>query len=71
MPLQTVLFPKSKFTVETAKKWLKKQGYKTSYYGKEIQDEGRYLHARQRRPDKNKQYYTHTLPSGVKLVIMH
>jgi hypothetical protein len=61
--LQTVLFPKSKFSVHDASMWLTQHKY---YSGKV--DAGKdYWRFRQRTPHGGS-YYTVTLPSGVEMV---
>jgi hypothetical protein len=67
--VQSILFPKSKFTLKTAKSWLISHGYKISYYGKPIQSETNFWRSRQRKPNKNYKYVTEILPNGIRLVL--
>ena len=66
--LQSVLIPKSKFTLSEAKKWIKDNKYKETYYGKDVHVTKKYYRFRQSKPQKDKQYYIKTLENGVKLV---
>jgi len=63
--VQTVLFPKSKFSVATAIEWLKKHNYKH----KDVDMGDHYLRFRQHQPVPGTRYITKTLPNGVEIVI--
>jgi hypothetical protein len=63
--LQSILFPKSKFSVTEAVEWLKGHQYK--YHKVDTGD--KYLRFRQREPIHGGRYRTKTLPNGVELVI--
>ena len=65
--LHAILFPKSKFTLEQSKEWLKKNNYN-------------YIHNRQtkniwrfriREQIKNYKFYTYKLPNNIELVYMY
>jgi len=65
--LHAILFPKSKFTLEQSKEWLKKNNYK-------------YIHNRQtkniwrfriREQIKDYKFYTYKLNNGVEMVYMY
>ena len=62
--LQTVLFPRSKFSMYDATMWLLAHGY-TAH---KVDITKKFLHYRQREPHPHSQYYTVTLPNGVELV---
>jgi hypothetical protein len=63
--LQTVLFPKSKFTIAQAIQWLK--AHEMKYHKVDTGDH--YLRFRQMEPPTGGRYRTKTLPNGVELVI--
>lgn len=64
MTIQTILFPRSKFTEKEAKLWLQQHNFK---FGKVDKTEN-YLRYRQYAPNFNR-YITKILPNGVELVI--
>lgn len=63
--LQTILFPKAKYSVSKAIEWLKSHNY--NYHKVDVADH--YLRFRQREPTAGGRYRTKTLPNGVELVI--
>lgn len=69
MPVQSVLIPKDKFTLQEAKKFIKDNGYKLTYYGKSVDITRNYYRYRQRKPTGHS-YYISTIKGGVKLVMM-
>ena len=66
--LQSILVPKSRFSLEEAKKWILDNKYKVSYYGKQYHETKRYYRFRQHKNRRGKTYYIKKLPNGVKLV---
>jgi len=62
--LQTILFPKSKFDVIGAHKWVVDHGFTHN----KIDDDGNFIRFRQMIPLPHVEYYTKTLPNGVELV---
>jgi len=65
--VQSVLFDKSKWTVYTATKWLKKHGYD----GLGVDEKPNTLRFRQVEPNKSDKYITKTLPDNIELVIAY
>ena len=63
MALQTILFPRSKFTLESAFKWLEAHNHSH----KKVDMTDHFIRFRQLPPGFNK-YYTKTLENGVELV---
>ena len=63
--VQTVLFPKSKFSIASAVEWLSNHHYKH----KDVDLGDHYLRFRQHTPVAGTRYITKTLPNGVELVI--
>ena len=61
--LQTVLFPKSKFSVQSAITWL----INHKYTSQKIDSTGKFYRFRQRQPSQGA-YYTVKLPNGIELV---
>ena len=54
--VQSVIFNKSKWTIRKAEGWLKKHNYKTSFYGKDVDETANYYRYRQQAPSKYKKY---------------
>ena len=67
MVLQSVLIPKSKFTLKEAKKWIREHGYKESFYGKDVDITEKFYRFRQAAP-KHGEYYVKKLSNGVELI---
>ena len=67
--VQSVIFNKSQWRPRTAETWLKKHGYKTSFYGKKVDITPNYYRYRQIAPHKFKTYRNKDLGNGVMLVI--
>lgn len=61
--LQTILFPKKKFTMTEAIVWLQEH----KYHAGKVDTGNNYLRFRQRNPT-GLHYYTITLPNGIELV---
>ena len=64
--LQTVLIPKSSFTLVKAKAWLKKHGIPAP----KVDSATNFYRFRQASPSAKADYYTVKLPNGVELVYM-
>lgn len=69
MVVQSVVFPKKTFTMKESKTWLKKHNYKTSFYGKGVDETPNTYRFRQAAPSQLSDYRTKTLPNGVQLVL--
>lgn len=69
--LQSVLFKKSKFSVKEAKSYLKKKGYKVTFYGKQYDETANFYRFRQAKPKKNVKYFIKTSESGVVMVFYY
>ena len=70
MKLQSIIFPKSKFTKKQAYQWIQFHGYKIKFGNKKGPDITlNYYRFRQRAPNKNANYYIKTLNNGIKLVL--
>lgn len=63
--VQSILFHKSKFNIEQARKWLKDHGFIAAG----VDDEGEYYRFRQRAPGKFKRFRMHVLRAGIKAVL--
>jgi len=64
MSLQTVLFPKSKYSVADAVDWL----IARKMTAVKVDRTANFLRFRQRQPSSHGSYYTITLPDGIELV---
>lgn len=65
--IQTILFDKDKWTRKTSTEWLKKHGYRTTYY----RTTKNQIRRMQHNPVENATYYTKKLPNGVQLVFQN
>ena len=61
--LQTILIPRSNFTLDQAIEWLKQHGHSH----KKVDETEHFYRFRQLPPGFNR-YYTKTLPNGIELV---
>ena len=66
--VQSVIIPRSTFTLAKAKKWIKKNGYKESFYRKKVDITKDFYRFRQTAP-KYKKYRNKKLDNGVMLVL--
>lgn len=68
--LQSVLLPKSKYSLEEAKRWINSNGYHVNYRNKKIDITEHYYRFRQAKPEKNSivRYYTKIAKGGIKFV---
>jgi hypothetical protein len=69
MVVQSVVFPKKAFTMKAAKKWLVKNNYRTSFYGKGVDETPNTYRFRQEAPSNLTDYRIKTLPNDVQLVL--
>lgn len=67
MIIQSILFPKKKYSEKEAKSWLVKKGYK--HPKPDITEH--YLRFRQRPPNSKKKYTMTTIKGGIKFVFMY
>lgn len=63
--VQSVIFNKSKFTLNSASSWIIKNGFKIG----RVDITKNYYRFRQYNPSKNKKYRIKTLTSSIKLVL--
>ncbi len=66
--VQSVVFPRDKFSLSEAKKWVTDNGYKTSFHGKPVDIKPTQYRFRQA-PVMFKNYVTKKLSNGVLLVL--
>ena len=69
MVVQSVVFPKRMFSLRESKRWLIKHNYRTSFYGKGVDETENTYRFRQAAPSSLSDYRTKTLPNGVQLVL--
>ena len=67
--LQSLLIPRSLFTLNQAKKWIKDNNYKDHYQNKSVHITKNYYRFRQHKPNKNLIYKTKKLPNGITLIL--
>jgi hypothetical protein len=66
--IQSVLIPKSKFTLIKAKKWIRNNGYRLTFHGKKVDITNNYYRFRQKSPSGTMR----TITSGdIKFIIMY
>lgn len=63
--VQSVIFPKEKFSISQARKWLKDH----HYGGKKVDTTENFYRFRQMKPMKGGRYTTMTLPNGVEIIL--
>tara|TARA_R110000851_G_scaffold153199_1_gene295167 strand:- start:605 stop:829 length:225 start_codon:yes stop_codon:yes gene_type:complete len=66
---QSVVFPKDKWTLTKAQKWLRDNNYKETYRNKKVDITPTQLRFRQTPPSKYKSYTSKKLKNGVILVL--
>lgn len=68
---QSVLLSRDRFTLASAKKWIKKHDFKVTFYRKEAEKTENYFRFRQMAPSRFKKdnYVTKEISDGVKLVL--
>lgn len=66
MTVQSVLFPKTIYSVTHSRKWLKEHNYKSR--GK-VHETQQYYRFRQEIPKQNKKYHTLQIKGGILLII--
>jgi hypothetical protein len=76
MKIQSVIFNKKHWTKARAEQWLKNNNYKTSFYGKGVDETPNFYRYRQMAPSRFKNYITKKLKkskshkdNGIQLVI--
>ena len=67
MEVQSVLFLRSLYTIASARKWLKKNGY---IYNKKVDISTNYFRFRQKSPVDKKKYRILKIKTGIKIVLM-
>lgn len=71
MQTQSVVIPKKDFSLNEAKKWIKENGYKLTFYGKPVDITVGFYRFRQMAPSRfdKKSYKTKVLKNGILLII--
>jgi hypothetical protein len=69
LELQSVVFDKKKWTQAKAEAWLRDNGYKTSFYGKKVDERPTQWRYRQTAPSRYRNYVSKKLPNNVLLVL--
>lgn len=67
--VQSVLIPRSSFTLTEAKAWISSHGYKTSFEGKGVDVTESYYRFRQAAPGSFSQLRTKEIGRGIKLIV--
>lgn len=67
--IQSVLLAKKKFSLEEAKQYLKKHGYKIEYNGKGVHETEKFYRFRQRLPEQYSSFYSELISPGVIYII--
>lgn len=62
--IQSIIFDKSKYTLEEAKKWLEERNFKT-----DVDEKKNYYRFRQAEPNKRNKYITKPLTNGIKIIL--
>ena len=70
MPIQSVLIPRKKYTLTEAKKWIRDNNFKETFYGKKPDITEGFYRFRQLKPVEGSIYYTRTRPCGIQLIFM-
>lgn len=70
--IQSVLIPKSNYTKAQAKAWILKHNFKSSFYGKPVDETTNYYRYRQAKPrrTKNTTYYVESGRDNIKYVMV-
>lgn len=69
MTIQSIIIPKSKFSLNQANKWIKDHNYKLKYKNKGVDITGNTYRYRQQSPSSYENYYVKSLPNKVMLLI--
>tara|TARA_R110000824_G_scaffold238454_1_gene427245 strand:- start:868 stop:1101 length:234 start_codon:yes stop_codon:yes gene_type:complete len=71
MEVQSIIFNKKNHTLKGVKKWLVDHKYKTSFYGKQIENTKNFYRARQKAPSRfeKKSYRMMKKRGGIEFVI--
>jgi hypothetical protein len=70
MKIQSVLFPKAKYTTKQAESWLKKHNFRTTFHGKKVDETDKYYRYRQAVPNPKNKYFVKHAKDGILFVIM-
>ena len=68
LEVHSILFDKDYFTESEAERWLRDHKYKTSYYGKGVDETKDYYRYRQKSPKKFKDFRTKKITDGILFV---
>ena len=70
--IQSILIPKSAFTLKEARVWIKEHDYKLTFYVKKVDITVNYYRFRQLKPSlKRDKIRTISLPNGIKKVVYY
>lgn len=69
MPVQSVIFKKSKWSLKNAKSWLTSHHYKLKHRGKPVDVKPLTYRFRQKDPSMFKRMVTKKLPNGISFII--
>lgn len=67
--VQSVVFPRDKYNLTQAKKWLKDNNYKVTYRNKPVDKTKTQFRFRQTAPSKYDSYVTKKLNNGILLIL--
>lgn len=70
MTIQSILFDKSKWTLEDAYNWLIEHDYKTDFHGKPVDITSKHYRFRQEEPRKEYRYITKNIGDGIEFIII-
>lgn len=70
MKLQTILIPRRNFTLRAAKAWIRKHGFRLTFFGKPVDITTNYYRFRQSDPVQHAKYFTKVLPNGIELIML-
>lgn len=71
MDVQSVLIPKSKYTLSEANKWINKNNLKKTFYGKPVDITNNFYRFRQKKPNRNMSYVSKRIKNGIILILYH
>lgn len=67
MVVQSIIFNKNEWSINSAKQWLEHHGYIHS----KVDVKPHFYRFRQLKPNHNKRFRTQILPSGIELILMY
>ena len=72
MKIQTILIPRSSYTLQDAIEWIYAHKFKPSFYGKQVEITSNHYRFRQSKPVGGAKYRTYTVPNsrGIKYVLI-